>query len=156
MNFRRIRTISVSTTIAVLAVLFGNYNFANADMGGKNSVSAPCTSKGNAIAQAASIKNSKKQVYCNTSTPNLIFVYAQYGISWDDANMLATSLGAQSTGFAPNSSLSIPTGVYANWYSGEPNGFGGEPCVHTLNGSLFQWNDLPCGAPKFGFLMRYN
>jgi hypothetical protein len=35
---------------------------------------------------------------------------------------------------------------YTNWWSGEPNDYGGEDCASTNYGATGYWNDFPCDS----------
>lgn len=44
---------------------------------------------------------------------------------------------------------------YTNWYSGEPNNWGGNEDYLIMNWSGTQWNDLP-DSPGYGFVVEFS
>ena len=78
----------------ILAITFTTSS--QADMGGKKFTQAPCTTKGNAKAQAAILKSAQKQKYCVKLTEQLILVVGSF--TWDEAKNDAISQGGRLTG----------------------------------------------------------
>lgn len=88
--------IFLTASLTALLLVFTNTNVF-ADMGGSKFSKAPCTTKGNSIAQTNSLKSPKKQAYCIALTGKLTLVFSSY-ISWAEAKTDAIVRGGKLTG----------------------------------------------------------